>query len=62
MTIRELKRVTNSHIKLMFTELITREEIDLNKMTRAEKHLFNDRHIYMIFPTEQLNTFKVVVY
>ena len=62
MKVKDLKRVTNMNINLIFYERMTNELINENNMNGYDHRDFINREIYMIFPTEEINTLSVALY
>lgn len=62
MKVKDLKRVTNVNVNLMFYERMTNELINENNMNGYNHRDFMNREIYMIFPTEEINTLSVALY
>lgn len=62
MKVKDLKRVTNVNVNLMFYERMTNELINERNMNGYDHRDFINREIYMIYPTEEINTFSVALY
>ena len=62
MKVKDLKRVTNVNVNLMFYERMTNELINENNMNGYNHRDFMNREIYMIFPTDEINTLSVALY
>lgn len=62
MKVKDLKRVTNVNVNLMFYERMTNELINENNMNGYDHRDFMNREIYMIYPTEEINTLSVALY
>lgn len=62
MKVKDLKRVTNVNINLMFHERMTNEFINERNMNGYDHRDFINREIYMIYPTEEINTLSVALY
>ena len=62
MKVKDLKRVTNMNVNLIFYERITNELISERNMNGYDHRDFMNREIYMIFPTEEINTLSVALY
>lgn len=62
MKVKDLKRVTNVNVNLMFYERITNELISERNMNGYDHRDFMNREIYMIYPTEEINTLSVALY
>lgn len=62
MKVKDLKRVTNVNVNLMFYERMTNELINENNMNGYDHRDFINREIYMIYPTEEINTLSVALY
>lgn len=62
MKVKDLKRVTNVNINLMFYERMTNEFINERNMNGYNHRDFINREIYMIYPTEEINTLSVALY
>ena len=62
MKVKDLKRVTNVNINLMFYERMTNEFINERNMNGYDHRDFINREIYMIYPTEEINTLSVALY
>lgn len=62
MKVKDLKKVTNVNVNLIFYERITNELISERNMNGYDHRNFINREIYMIFPTEEINTLSVALY
>ena len=62
MKVKDLKRVTNMNVNLMFYERTTNELINERNMNGYDHRDFINREIYMIYPTEEINTLSVALY
>lgn len=62
MKVKDLKRVTNVNINLMFYERMTNELIVERNMNGYDHRDFMNREIYMIYPTEEINILSVALY
>lgn len=62
MKVKDLKRVTNVNVNLMFYERMTNELINERNMNGYDHRDFMNREIYMIYPTEEINTLSVALY
>lgn len=62
MKVKDLKRVTNVNVNLMFYERVTNELISERNMNSYDHRDFINREIYMIYPTEEINTLSVALY
>ena len=62
MKVKDLKRVTNVNVNLMFYERTTNELINERNMNGYDHRNFRNREIYMIYPTEEINTLSVALY
>ena len=62
MKVKDLKRVTNMNVNLIFYERITNELISERNMNGYDHRDFINREIYMIYPTEEINTLSVALY
>lgn len=62
MKVKDLKRVTNVNVNLMFYERMTNELINERNMNGYDHRDFINREIYMIYPTEEINTLSVALY
>ena len=62
MTVASLINVMNIHIRLVFVDRTSNEVIERGKLNRHETLDFLNRHVYMIFPTEEKDVLKVLLY
>lgn len=62
MKVKDLKRVTNVNVNLMFYERMTNELINERNMNGYDHRDFINREIYMIYLTEEINTLSVALY
>lgn len=62
MTVASLVNVMNIHIRLIFVDRNSMEIIERGKLNRRETLDFLERHVYMIFPTEEKDVLKVLLY
>lgn len=62
MKVKDLKRATNVNVKLIFYERMTNELINERNMNGYDHRDFINREIYMIYPTEEINTLSVALY
>ena len=62
MKVKDLKKVTNINVNLIFYERGTNELINERNMNGYDHRDFINREIYMIFPTDEINTLSVALY
>ena len=62
MTVSSLKKHTNCNIRLEFVDRDTREVINIGELNRKDMLDFICRKVYMIFPTEEKDVLKVLLY
>ena len=62
MKVKDLKKVTNVNMNLIFYERVTNELISERNMNRYDHRDFINREIYMIYPTDEINTLSVALY
>lgn len=63
MKVKDLKRVTNVHVNLIFYDRTTNELINERNMNGYDHRNFINREIYMIYPTKyEMNTLEVALY
>lgn len=62
MKVKDLKKVTNVNVNLIFYDRLTNELIVERNMNGYNHRNFINREIYMIYPTEEINTLSVALY
>lgn len=62
MKVKDLKKVTNISINLIFYDMLTDELIIERNMNGYDHRNFMKREVYMIYPTEEINTLSVALY
>lgn len=62
MKVKDLKKVTNTNVRLIFFDRNTREQIDTENMCGYDYREFKERTIYMIYPSNIINTLDVHLY
>ena len=62
MKVKDLKKVTNVNVNLIFYDRVTDELFVERSMNKYDHRDFINHEIYMIFPTEEINTLSVALY
>lgn len=62
MKVKDLKKVTNINVNLIFYDRATNELISERNMNGYDRREFINREIYMIYPTEEINTLSIALY
>lgn len=62
MKVKDLKKITNINVNLIFYDRFTDELIIERNMNGYDHRDFINREIYMIYPTEEINTLSVALY
>lgn len=62
MKVKDLKKIANINVNLIFYDRFTDELIIERNMNGYDHRDFINREIYMIYPTEEINTLSVALY